>query len=71
MHHKTIFWTMCYWYQNRQYSKVKVEKQRTYKAQKWVRIQYVIKMISNVTEETIKQFNKLSLELLANNLEQK
>ena len=31
----------------------------------------MIKMISNVTEKTIKQFNKLSLELLANNLEQK
>ena len=27
---------MCYWYQNRQYSKIKAEKQKKYKAQEWV-----------------------------------
>lgn len=37
----------------------------------YLRIQYMVKMTSNISEKMIKQFNELSLELLDNNLEKK
>lgn len=35
----------------------------------YLRIQYMVKMTSNISEKMIKQFNELSLEILDNNLE--